>query len=174
MSTGQSPQFNLRLPAGQEFGPATVELLEQWAREGRMPPDALMVPLDGSPARSVFSEPRLRAVLQAAMTLSPAAPPTSPQPLPQQPDSSVAVMIPYKNQPALIGYYMAVASLIPGVGLLAGPIAVGLGIAGLRKRLKHPEVHGIAHAWVAIILGGLCAVGYGALIVWAIIAAANS
>jgi hypothetical protein len=174
MSTGQSPQFNLRLPGGQEFGPATLELLEQLAREGRMPPDALLAPQDGSPVRSIFSEPRLRAVLQAAMTLPPAAPPTSPQPLPPQPDSGMAVMIPYKNQPALIGYYMAVASLIPGVGLLTGPIAVGLGIAGLRKRLKHPEVHGIAHAWIAIILGAMCTIGYAGLIVWGIVAAANS
>ncbi len=173
MTTGPSQQFNVRLSNGQEFGPATIELIERWAREGRIPVDALLAPVDGSPVRSVMAEPRLRAVLQASMAMAASAataPPTTPGAI-TAPDSTTSVMIPYKNAPALVGYYLAVASLIPGLGAITGPIAVGLGIVGLRKRLKHPEVHGIAHAWIAIILGALCFIGYGLLIAFAIIGA---
>jgi hypothetical protein len=167
-------QFNLRLASGQEFGPATLELIEQWTRAGRVPVDALLVPINGSPVRSVMSEPSIRALQRTALlSQTAAAPPTSPGPVTAPADGGTAVMIPYKNAPALIGYYMAVAALIPGLGLVAGPVAVVLGIVGLRKRLKHPEVHGIVHAWIAIILGGLCFLGYGAIMLL-MIAAANS
>lgn len=63
-------------------------------------------------------------------------------------------IIPYKNPPALIGYYVGIASLIPVVGLVAGPIAVVLGITGLIRRAKQPAIRGAAHAWVAMIVGG--------------------
>jgi hypothetical protein len=168
MTIGPSAQFSVRLSSGQEFGPASLELIEHWAREGRIPVDALLVPVDGSAVRSVMAEPGLRSVLQASL-MAAAAPPTE-QGLVKADDSAAGVMIPYKNPAALTGYYLAVASLIPGLGAVLGPVAVGVGIAGLRKRMKHPEVHGIAHAWVAIILGGICSIGYILLIVLAFVA----
>ena len=158
MTMGHAPQFTVRLASGQEFGPASMELIEQWARESRIPVDALLAPSDGSPVRSVLAEPRLRAALQSRVNML-ATPPTTPGQV-KADEGGPGVMIPYKNPPALIGYYLAVASLSPGLGILLGPVAVGLGIAGLRKRLKNPEVHGIAHAWIAIILGTICSVGY--------------
>jgi hypothetical protein len=36
-----------------------------------------------------------------------------------------------------------------------GPVALILGIVGLKESKKHPEKKGKAHAWVGIILGGL-------------------
>lgn len=63
-------------------------------------------------------------------------------------------IIPYKNPPALIGYYLGIASLIPIVGFVAGPVALVLGIMGLIRRAKQPAIRGAAHAWVAMILGG--------------------
>jgi hypothetical protein len=164
MTTGPVEQFHVRLSNGQAFGPASMELIEQWAREGRIPVDALLAPLNGSAVRSVLAEPRLRSALQPSVAMM-ATPPTAPGPVKGDDASGAGVMIPYKNPPALIGYYMAVASLIPVLGALLGPVAVGLGIAGLRKRLKNPEVHGIAHAWIAIILGGICGIGYITLLV---------
>ncbi len=77
-------------------------------------------------------------------------------------------IIPYKNPPALIAYYLAVFSLIPVLGLPLGVAAVILGLKGLQKNREHPEVKGTAHAWIGIILGGLCALinlGVGVLIV---------
>lgn len=173
MTTGSAGQFNLRLASGEEFGPATLDVLEDWARQGRVPFDALLVPIDGAPATSVLAQPRLRAIVQTMMPAA-AAPPTHPNtPAQSPPDTAASVMIPYKNMPALVGYYMSIGALIPGVGAIAGPTAVVLGIIGLRRRLKKPEIHGIAHAWIAIILGGLCAIANLGCIVMGLISAAN-
>lgn len=73
-------------------------------------------------------------------------------------------LIPYKNPMALIGYYVAVFSLIPCLGLLMGPVAIVLGLLGLRYRSKHPTAGGLAHAIVAIVLGSLVLLGNAGVI----------
>lgn len=67
-------------------------------------------------------------------------------------------IIPYKNVPALVGYYVGIFSfvglfllILPGV--LMGIAAIVLGIAGLVKRSRQPHVRGMAHAIVAIVTG---------------------
>jgi hypothetical protein len=70
----------------------------------------------------------------------------------------------------LIAYYCAVFSLVPVLALVLAPLAVILGIAGLRHVRRNPQARGTGHAVIGIILGGLMAllnwglVGYG---VWA-------
>lgn len=64
----------------------------------------------------------------------------------------VETFIPYKNSPALVGYYLGVFSLVPCFGLALVPFAIGCGIFGLRRAAKHPEARGKAHAWTAILL----------------------
>lgn len=81
-------------------------------------------------------------------------------------------LIPYKNVPALIGYYLGVFSLIPILGMVLAPAAFILGIVGLHARKKQPEVKGTAHAWVAIVLGSLVMLAYAALMGFAIFSAA--
>jgi hypothetical protein len=144
-------EWMLRLSNGSEFGPASIEMMCEWAGQRRVPADAQLVDAATGERRSVLSEPRLRAILQA--------PPTTPTG-PVQPgigappvDTGFSRLIPARNPCALAGYYIAVASLIPCLALLTGPIALVLGIIGLRARLKNPAVHGLAHAWVAIIGG---------------------
>lgn len=73
-------------------------------------------------------------------------------------------LIPYHNSQALIAYYLAIFSLIPCFGFPLGIAAVVLGIMGLKKSRKNPEVKGAAHAYVGIILGGLMALIWGILI----------
>ena len=143
---------NLRLPDGREFGPGSVEVIAGWAREGRVPIDALLAPIDGGPVRSVLSEPSIRAALQGLAPAMPATPSTVPGPIPP-PDQPLAGMIPYKNPHALIGYYVSICSLIPVVGLIAGPAAMVLGIIGMRRRKADPRIRGLAHAWIALLLG---------------------
>jgi len=70
-------------------------------------------------------------------------------------ETVVSGIIPYKNPPALIGYYLGVFSLIPCVGLLLGLAAVILGIIGLKKSAAAPGSKGTAHAWTAIVLGSI-------------------
>ena len=66
-------------------------------------------------------------------------------------------VIPYKNVPALVAYYLGVFSLIPCVAVPLGIAAVICGILGLIKRQQHPQVRGAIHAWIGIVLGALTA-----------------
>jgi len=104
---------------------------------------------------------------------SPASPPL-PGPSSPPPEASgdlIATVIPYKNVPALVAYYLGVFSVIPCVGLPLGIAAVVLGIMGLRRAAKHPESKGKVHAWVGIIVGGLFGLIYLALTILMVIGA---
>jgi len=149
--------YMVRLSDGQEFGPADMDTLVEWARQRRVPMDALLVATQGGAIHSVLSAPRLAAVLQA--------PPTSPTGEVHQTSSKItsSALIPAGNPCALTGYYVAVFSLIPGLVILS-PVALTLGVIGLVKRIKKPEVRGMAHALVAIILGLMVPAAYALFI----------
>ena len=100
--------------------------------------------------KSISDEPRVMAVL--------GAPPTIPAPSPPTDDAPLSGLIPYKNPPALIGYYVSIVSCFPFLGLLLGPPAIVLGIIGIRRRKAEPQRKGLAHAWIAISFGiiGTC------------------
>jgi hypothetical protein len=83
-----------------------------------------------------------------------------PDPRPAEEPSALGSLIPTKNAPALVGYYLAVFSLIPGVGYPLGLAAFPLGIVGLRKIARQPGLPGRVHAWVAILVGGLSILGH--------------
>jgi hypothetical protein len=70
-------------------------------------------------------------------------------------------LIPYKNPPALAGYYLGVFSLIPCLGLPLGIAALICGIIGLRRANANPGGKGKGHAWTAIILGSLTTLLWG-------------
>ena len=69
--------------------------------------------------------------------------------------NTVSRLIPYKNTRALAAYYCGVFGLIPGIGVILGPIALILGILGLRYASEHRKAKGSGHAWAGIILGVL-------------------
>ncbi len=70
------------------------------------------------------------------------------------PDATAGI-IPYKNPPALIAYYMGVFSVIPVVGFFLSIAAFILGIIGLKRKKKHPNAKGSVHAWIGIIAGAV-------------------
>jgi hypothetical protein len=75
--------------------------------------------------------------------------------MPVQGDATGGI-IPYKNPPALVAYYLGLFSpVIPLLGLLMGIAALILGIVGLRKRKANPMIKGSVHAWIGIVLGGI-------------------
>jgi hypothetical protein len=84
-------------------------------------------------------------------------PPPPPPPLPPAGGDPTGGLIPYRNVPALVAYYLGVFSLIPCVGLGLGIAAVVLGALGLSKAARQPQAKGKVHAWVGIILGSIVA-----------------
>jgi hypothetical protein len=67
-------------------------------------------------------------------------------------------LIPYKNGPALTAYYLSILTILCCITPLPlGIIPVVLGVMGLRKRAREPEVKGSVHAWIGIVLGGASA-----------------
>lgn len=71
----------------------------------------------------------------------------------RQSDDPVSTIIPYKNVRALAAYYCGVFGLIPFVGAVLGPIALILGILGLRYVKANPAAKGTGHAIAGIVLG---------------------
>ncbi len=146
--------YMVRLSNSREFGPAAMDLVVRWAQEGRVPPDATLVASESGDARSVRDVPELAAVIPATPPTAP-VPTTSVGPVPSTfaQDAPLSGLIPYRNPAALVGYYFGVFSLIPILGTLLAVPAIILGIVGLVKRHHEPRRRGLAHAWLAIILG---------------------
>ena len=92
----------------------------------------------------------------------------TPQTPPAPQGDATGGVIPYKNVPALIGYYCGVFSLIPC--FFIGWAGLILGIIGLKRAKEHPEVKGKVHAWIGIIVGGFFALLYTAVTIIAFIA----
>jgi len=89
---------------------------------------------------------------------SPAQLPPDPH-RPGQGDATGGI-IPYKNAPALISYYTGIVSLLCCIGgLPVGIVAIVLGIMGLQKRARQPEVKGSVHAWIGIVCGVISTIG---------------
>ena len=160
-----SATYLIKFANGQTFGPADFEAVARWAQEGRLPYNAVLVNADGSGEMPVSRHPVLNSILTGAAG-GPAGAASAPAN-----DGGVATLIPYRNSQALFGYYSGVASLIPALGLIAGPTALVLGILGLRHANRHPEAKGKAHAWVAIALGTLSTLGHIGAIIAIVIAA---
>jgi hypothetical protein len=80
-------------------------------------------------------------------------------------DDIVQTFIPYKNPKSLVAYYCGVFSLICGLGLVLGPIALIFGILAWKYSNRHPTAGGLGHAITGVILGALTSLlNYGALI----------
>lgn len=60
-----------------------------------------------------------------------------------------------RNPAALAAYYTGIFSLIPGLGAVLGPIALILGIKGLKAVPTVPGQVGKVHAWIGIVLGAI-------------------
>jgi hypothetical protein len=57
---------------------------------------------------------------------------------------------------ALVAYYCGVFSLVPCFALLLGAVAFVTGILGVSYANKHPAAKGKVHAWIGIVIGGIC------------------
>jgi len=99
---------------------------------------------------------------------------SSPEGRPQPPRArtdATGGIIPYRNPPALIAYYLGLFSVVPVLGILLGTAALVLGTKGLINYKQQPAVGGAVHAWVGVLVGGMMfgvnvAIGLFLLILW--------
>ena len=64
-------------------------------------------------------------------------------------------ILPRRNPFALFAYYLGVFALVPVVGLALGPLAVVLGVFGVRAARRKPDVKGGGHAWAGVVMGAV-------------------
>ncbi|HEX5043767.1 MAG TPA: hypothetical protein VFV75_12725 [Candidatus Polarisedimenticolaceae bacterium] len=66
---------------------------------------------------------------------------------------AVGRMIPTGNPAALTAYYLGIFALVPFLGALLGPLALVLGIKGLKAAPRVPGQVGKVHARIGLVLG---------------------
>jgi hypothetical protein len=81
-------------------------------------------------------------------------------------------LIPYHNPKSLAAYYCGVFGLIPIIGNILGPIALILGIQGIRFARKH-DAGGLGHAITGVILGSFATLVYWGLTIIVVIGLIN-
>jgi hypothetical protein len=141
---------------GRDLGPFTLVEINRQLQAGELAATDLAWPR-GAPNWMPLSA--VPGILLVAPPPLPARPPMLPAPS-TEPGDATGGLIPYKNPKALIAYYLGIFSLIPCVGFFLAIAAVILGVLGLKARKVHPQVHGVAHAWIGIIVGAIVLVAH--------------
>jgi len=137
-----SQQYKIKGTGGAEYGPVSTEELQHWIAQNRCTRESL-VEVDGSGEWVPLATlPEFQDAFAA---------PPAPAPASAEGEGGVSTVIPYKNVPALIAYYVGVFCIICPP-LLCFP-AIILGVIGLRRVKENPEVKGTAHAWIGILSG---------------------
>ncbi len=139
-----SQQYKIKGTGGAEYGPVSTEELQHWIAQNRCTRESL-VEVDGS---GEWVPLATLPEFQDAFAAPPAPAPASAE---GEGEGGVSTVIPYKNAPALIAYYVGVFCIICPP-LLCFP-AIILGVIGLRRVKENPEVKGTAHAWIGILSG---------------------
>ncbi len=135
-------QFKIKGTDGAEYGPVSTEELQQWIAQHRCTRKSLVEADSSGEWVSLATLPDFQSAL-AALDVPP--------PAPEQGDGGVSTVIPYKNAPALIAYYVGVFC-IACPPILCFP-AIILGVIGLRRVKENPALKGTAHAWIGILSG---------------------
>lgn len=134
----------------KDYGPVNAEQVRLWLAQGRVDARTLVLAEGATEWRPVASFPEFAVA---------AAPPPM-QPAYASPDNTIATIIPYRNAPALVAYYLGVFSLIPCLGFFLGLGSIVMGVIGLNHAGKRPEAKGKVHAWVGIVLGALVVIAH--------------
>lgn len=142
--------YKIKSENGEEFGPVNSTEIQIWIDQKRCSSETL-IEVDGNGNWVQLSTlPEFANILALEQSAT------------QKGDDGVSSVIPYKNVPALTGYYLAVFSglglLCPPAGFLLALPALVLGIIGLKKAKANPAAKGKIHAWIGIIGGALFSV----------------
>lgn len=151
--------YMIRGPDGRESGPIELETLVQWAQSGSLPAHAPVRDLVTGVVTVAGQMGELRSVYSGTDFSKVPEPVVAAR-------SKGSALIPSGNPNALLAYYTGVASLIPCLGLLTGPVAIVLGFKGLRVYDENPAVFGKGHAIAGIVLGSVCFLANIVGLVW--------
>ena len=137
-----SLHYKIKGTGGAEYGPVSTEELQHWIAQNRSTRESL-VEVDGSGEWVPLATlPEFHDAFAA---------PPAPAPASAEGEGGGSTVIPYKNAPALIAYYVGVFCIICPP-LLCFP-AIILGVIGLRRVKENPEIKGTVHAWIGILSG---------------------
>jgi hypothetical protein len=150
----------------KEYGPVDAAQVRQWISQGRADGQTLAKP-EGTAEWKPLSI--FREFASAA-----APPPLVASPAPAPSGDGIATIIPYRNVPALVAYYLGVFSLIPCIGFVLGIASFVFGIVGLKRARQFPEAKGKAHAWAGIILGALVFIAHVVCVILIFVAASRN
>ena len=153
----------------KEYGPVAADVLRQWFATGRVNGQTLARAEGGTEMKPLGNLPEFADLFLTSKSLPPLIAPPAPSS-----GGGLNMVIPYKNPKALAAYYTGVFSIIPFLGLVLGPIGFACGILGLRYRRENPTAGGAVHAWVGIIVGGLCGLANLAIIIAGVAAIAHA
>lgn len=142
MPTRTFMQYHLHLADGTRLADKSFADIQSAVADGSLKVDGALAWTPGMPAWVPLSQ-----VL--------GLPPTMPAGAPVYSGDGLGSLIPVKNSKALTAYYCAIFGLIPCVTFILGPLALIMGILGLKAVKRNPALPGTVHAWVGIILGGL-------------------
>ena len=159
--------YNIIGTDDKQYGPVSADKLRQWLREGRLNRRTRVRLDSGAEWKPLEFLPEIADELRQQAGPSVAPPVVAA-------DSGLNAVIPYRNVRALVAYYCAIFSLIPVMGLVLGFAGLILGILGLRFRRENPTSGGAVHAWIGIILGGLCGLANLALLILMFVAIASN
>jgi len=151
---------------GQKQGPLDREALLAMMRARQVPADSLV----WTPGMPHWQPANAFPEFASAMGVPLRVVPSSAAPAG---DDAIASIVPFRNSSALVAYYLSIASLIPGLGAILGPIAILFGVKGLKFRRQNPAAHGTVHCWFAIILGGLVSLAHLTLVVLVVLSLAG-
>ncbi len=158
-----STSYLLRLPSGEEFGPAPIGEIAVWAKDGRVPLGAKLIgPQGGVSDASVHAE-LAPLLVRSSVSIQPTGPGST-----TGPASGLERLIPTSNPASLVAYYTGIigalfAILLAPIGFIAGIVAIVYGVKALKIVNAEPARHGRTHAWVGILAGVFCVL-FGALL----------
>jgi hypothetical protein len=136
---------------GRQYGPFTPEQVNLGIQQGTLYPMGMMAWYEGLAGWIPLLE--VPGVVMPTVITRPPPVPAQIHPMPAMQGDATGGVIPYKNPPALLAYYLGIFSLIPLLGFFLGIAAIILGIQGLRRRRFNPVIRGSVHAWIGIVVG---------------------
>jgi hypothetical protein len=144
-------QYFVTGPDGKETGPFELSSLQAWISDGKLPAHAPVRLSTETVAVQAIQRPEL-AQLFGQFAQAPGMQSGTPG---SGGGDFISTMVPAKNPPSLVAYYLGILSCIPVIGLPCAIIALIQGVKGVKLANSNPEAKGKTHAIVGLVLASI-------------------